>query len=333
MSVPNLKAITAELNQRARAHPIGRLQKIRSELHHRRPAGQNIFSLQTTFDDGAFHHGGATELQFNIWLEDGKLRHGVAFCFKRTQTLQKPIAVLSPKVRLFNNFMRLYPEIYGDMRMWHYSKGESPSSDYMPKPIPHKLVTKGVFLFLGKRQRIDRIDYEVILNDFDRLLPLYKFTEGRSEWQTVSVPIESGFRSGFLPNALSAIKMQSRKQLEVILRHNKLQKALYRRLISQYGAKNVTPEYPTIIGTSVDVAVHRGKAYWFYEIKTADSPRACLREALGQLLEYAFWPGSLMVTRLIVVGESTMDKKCEAYLQRLRDRFSLPVEYQQIVLR
>jgi hypothetical protein len=332
MSVPNFKAITAELNQRARAHVIGELQNIRAELHQRRRAGQDIFSSQTTFSGGAFHRGGRRELQFNIWLEDGKVRHGAGFFFQQGKSLPNPIEVLKPKVDRFNEFMRRYPRLYTDMRMWHYNKEGKRSLNYMPRAIPDKHVIKEGSVFLGKLQPVGRINYDAVLDDFDRLLPLYKFTEDRDERQTVSVSIPFESRRGFLPKALSAIKRQIRKQQQVILRQNKLQKALCRQLELQYGANNVIPELPTVHGR-VDVAVPRGKAYWFYEIKTADSPRECLREALGQLLEYAFWPGTPEVTRLIVVGEHAIDKECENYLQLLKEHFSLPIEYQRIVVK
>lgn len=204
----------------------------------------------------------------------------------------------------------------------------------MPKPIPNYLIAKDVFVFLGKSQRSDDIDYDVILNDFDRLLDLYKFTEGYSESHTVSAPVQVEFRPGFKHKASSAIVTQVRKQWLVMLRHNKLQDVLCRQLVSQFGAKNVRAEFSNVGRTSVDVAVRRGEAYWFYEIKTADSARECLREALGQILEYAFWPpGARMVSRLIVVGETVLDKECKRYLQLLRKRFALPVEYQRIIVK
>lgn len=336
MTVPDLRMIAAELNQRARVHPIGRLQEIRAELHHKRRAGRDIFRSATTHSEWACHFGGRTELQFNIGLENVSdarmLRHGVAFSFQRSRDLQRPVEVLRRPVERFNKFIRLHSDLYGDMRMWHYKRDErSPVSK--PRPILHDLRTEGVFVFLGKRQRCDRIDYEVVLDDFDRLLNLYEFTEGGGESRTVSVPIQVEFRPGFKPKASSTMATQSRKQWQVILRHNKLQEALCRRLVAQYGAKNVRAEFSDVLRTSVDVVVRRRKGYWFYEIKTADSPRGCLREALGQLLEYAFWTGSRVVTRLIVVGEAAIDEECEKYLQLLKDRFSLPVEYQRIILK
>ena len=171
MNTPDLKTIAAELNQRAIAHPIGSLQEIRAELHHKRRAGQDIFRSSTIFPKWAFHFGGRGELQFNIGFENDarELRHGVAFSFEPSRNFQRPVEVLRPKVKSFNEFMRLRLKLYGDMRMWHYKDGAR-SHGYMPKPIPNSLATKDVFVFLGKRQRSDHIDYEVILNDFDRLL-------------------------------------------------------------------------------------------------------------------------------------------------------------------
>jgi hypothetical protein len=59
------------------------------------------------------------------------------------------------------------------------------------------------------------------------------------------------------------------------------------------------------LGTKIDVVLQRGRSeFWYDEIKTAISSRACLREALGQVMEYAYRPGAQQLTRLIVCGES-----------------------------
>lgn len=68
----------------------------------------------------------------------------------------------------------------------------------------------------------------------------------------------------------------------------------------------------------------------FYELKVAPSIQACVRLALGQLLEYAHWPSDARAVELIVVGEGTPDEDARAYLRLLRDRFTLPVWYRQI---
>ena len=76
--------------------------------------------------------------------------------------------------------------------------------------------------------------------------------------------------------------------------------------------------------------VRQGDQFWFYEIKTYLSPRACIREAIGQLLEYSHWPGAKRASRLIVVGESPLDDDGSEYLRRLKNELALPIEYEQI---
>ena len=92
-------------------------------------------------------------------------------------------------------------------------------------------------------------------------------------------------------------------------------------------------EQPSGLGTLIDVALRMANGqYWYYEIKTASSPRGCLREALGQILEYSFWPGAQEASRLIVCGESALDGNGEAYLRVLQTRFRLPIAYEQITV-
>jgi len=220
--------------------------------------------------------------------------------------------------------------------MWHFeAKAQLPSGSYMPGPIAPEHVKVGGFVFLGKRQPLDRIDYEAILDNLDRLLPLYKYVESKGVSQTISMTSAAPFifRPGCSIKASAPVVTQVQMQLDVDLRHNKLQEALDRRLVLQYGRENVGAEQTQNtggIGTRVDLMVKQGKEYWFYEIKTAQSPRACLREAIGQLLEYAFWPGGQTATRLIVVGETQIDRDGLEYLRRLKQQFSLPIEYEHI---
>jgi hypothetical protein len=124
------------------------------------------------------------------------------------------------------------------------------------------------------------------------------------------------------------------RELDINLKHNFLQAALCRKLISEFGLENVADEHASGLGTKIDVVVRRDEdEYWYFEIKTALSPRACLREAFGQLLEYAYWPGAREAKRLIICGgECPLDAEGEQYLVLLRTRFGLPIEYQRIVL-
>jgi len=329
----DIKAVADQLNMHAKTHAIGELQTIRAKLRGfaRRP-GTDIFSPQTIHEDWAFHHGGRSELQFNIGKEanGSELRHAVAFSFETSRTLPS-IETLIPKARRFNDYMQLYPSAYADMRMWYYQNDER-SPNYHPKAVTAELVKDGTFVFFGKRQPSDNIDYEIILKDFDRLLPLYKYVESDGKKDTL-VTDGFHFRAGFSDKSAGTTATLAERELNVNLKHNSLQKALRLRLISEYGADNIREEQPTAIGTKIDVVVRRSKdEFWYYEIKTALSPRACLREAFGQLMEYAYWPGAQEAKRLIICGESPLDDAGEKYLINLKSRFWLPIEYEQIIL-
>ncbi len=325
--------VAAALNERASGHPIGQLQETRKALKgfDRRP-GDKLFSAQTINADWAFHHGGRTELQFNIGREESDagevLRHGVAFSFEPSQTLPT-IDVLVPKAGLFNDYLRSNPDDFGDMRMWHWYK--SRSADRLPGPIPESLTAKGVFVFLGKCQLAESIDYELILADFDRLLPLYRYVESGGAYEPVPLPAKTGFafKAGCSPKPYAATATLAAKVLDLDLRHNLLQGKLAQHLVAGYGVENVSTEQASGAGTRIDAVVRQGDQYWFYEIKTARTPRVCLREAVGQLLEYAFWPRGQdpAASRLVVVGELPLDADASEYLHRLTSGFGLPLEY------
>ena len=186
---------------------------------------------------GAFHHGGRSELQFNIG-KDGSggtmLRHGIAFSFGLSQTLPT-IDPLKPKVRLFNDFMKLYPDKFADMRMWHFHNATR-SDNYMPSPIPSERVENGVFVFLGKRLPIGELNYDRILTDFDRLLPLYRYVESNGSLQPTSESEDRPF--SFTPGCTRKPGQTTAKltqdPIDITLRHNLMQERLYNRLVAKF---------------------------------------------------------------------------------------------------
>ena len=82
----------------------------------------------------------------------------------------------------------------------------------------------------------------------------------------------------------------------------------------------------------VDVVAQVSGEFWFYEVKTGGNVRACVREAIGQLLEYALWSAGTVPAKLIVVGENTIDGTTENYLERLNRRFPVPISYERVSL-
>ncbi len=292
-----IRAFANELNKKSERYQIGGLQNLRKEIKGfvRRP-GSSIFSDQTIFDGYAFHYGGRSELQFNIGFdgsEGAALRHGIAFSFETGPSLHD-IDVLRPKVRLFNEFLDLYPNKYSRMKMWHWD-ANGRSTDYAPSAIPGDRIKNGVFIFLGLLDPLAKVDTDQILRDFDDLLPLYKYVESNGAAEPVPDVEMSAFefKHGCTVKKLKATAHKKGDPVDVALRHNSLQLKLYELLVAEFGHKNVGTELPTGNGTRIDVVVKHAKGFWFYEIKTYYSPRACIRDALGQLLEYSHWPNGI----------------------------------------
>jgi hypothetical protein len=332
----SLAAIVQEIETRAKTHEIGRFQQVRRELKgHSRLAASSIFTSQSTFEDGgyAFHYGGRTELQFNVGFEPGGFRHGVAFSLEPSRTVPEPEVTLISSVARFNEFLTLYPQQFADMSMWHWEH-ELRAPEHAPAPIQAVLLRRGVFIFMGRMQPADAIDYDLIVEDFGRLLPLYRFVEGKDSFPQIRTPTKGGFhfKPGCNLKPAKTTATLAERQLNIALRHNELQRALHEHLAGIYGANQVGTECESA-GGQVDVVVRHGETYWFFEIKTAMSARGCIREALAQLLEYSFWPGAQEAEKLVIVGESPLDSEAKFYLASLKKRFALPIEYQQFKLK
>lgn len=331
-----MELLLQEVQGQVGSHPIGRLHEIRQALKKlkRRPA-KTTFASMFTKEGWAYHLGGRSELQFNLGFEEieGKveLRHGVAFSFEPSDSYPDLVTLLAPKVRLFNEFMTIHPEDWSGYRMWHFQAGRR-SADYPVGLIPSELARPDVFVFLGRRQPLSGLNHENLLSDLDGLLPLYQFVEGGGHLDRDPLSDKQGFvfRPGCPTKPGFATATPVERIINLDLRHNRLQEQLHAALAREHGAKNVGAEVRSGVGNQVDVMVHTHEGYWFYEIKTEATARACLRQALGQILEYSYWPGNQTACRLIIAGEPSLDADGAAYLDRLRMDFQLPLDYLQL---
>lgn len=111
--------------------------------------------------------------------------------------------------------------------------------------------------------------------------------------------------------------------------HYEMQQSLYDSLVIAHGEQHVSCEGTTCSGRPADIILRLPDGYELFEIKTALEPIDCVQEALGQLLEYAYWPGSPAVRALWVVGLSPSDAATQEHLDGLRERFGIPVDYRQ----
>lgn len=116
---------------------------------------------------------------------------------------------------------------------------------------------------------------------------------------------------------------------EVKQQHRKLALVLYNELVKEVGAANVACDVPTSIGTYIDMVKRAGNHYVLYEIKTYNQLRKNIREAIGQLLEYAYWKRDKKIKELVIVSDRKLNKETMDYLNYLKQTFGLPVSYLQ----
>jgi hypothetical protein len=111
--------------------------------------------------------------------------------------------------------------------------------------------------------------------------------------------------------------------------HDKMQARLMDELRQEYEPQCVRREQDF-----VDVSVETPKELIYFEIKSDLDPKAVIRQALGQLLEYAYHPArsSRRPDRLVIVGRTPLEADDKAYLNALCEKFSLPLAYRVVKL-
>jgi len=144
---------------------------------------------------------------------------------------------------------------------------------------------------------------------------------------------EFSFSPGHNKGKESSTRSYRKSEKENDLFHNRMQSAIFKQLCSEFGKPNVGTEQHTGFGSRVDIVVNEGKKnkpqYIFYELKTSNSIRQCIREGFAQLLEYSYFPNKTIASKLILVSQNKLNADNKKYLELLRNKFSIPIYYQQ----
>jgi len=183
------------------------------------------------------------------------------------------------------------------------------------------------------RHSVKSINYDHATVTLNQLLPLYLYTMSGGKVSSPMAMKNDGkfvFRPGCTVKKSSARASVAEKTLNIDLLHNNMQEALYKKLSNTFGSENVGTEIPSGIDTSVDVVVRHKKDFWFYEIKTAPTAKSCIRQAIGQLLEYSYWPENQRASKLIVVGKAKPDTQTKLYINTLSQKLSIPISYESL---
>lgn len=158
------------------------------------------------------------------------------------------------------------------------------------------------------------------------MFPWFVFEHLRNK--TRGVP----FKAGHTARVDNAYVDLPATQRQVWLRHNKLQTELFRLLDNEFKGC-VGTEQSSGSGGYADALVRLSDDRCFlYEIKIAPTAARAVREALGQLLEYAYRPKSLEPEKMVIVAEPELDPDTAHFIQRLNTQFGLRLEYLQVTL-
>ena len=111
-------------------------------------------------------------------------------------------------------------------------------------------------------------------------------------------------------------------------RHKEIQLAL-KKYLSLNGYSKIELEADAGIRRQIDLkAYHKAsQSFHYFEIKVYDA-RLSIREALGQILEYAHYLSpDCAVSKLFIVGPESPIWQDLIYLNRLRAKYDLPIEF------
>ena len=137
------------------------------------------------------------------------------------------------------------------------------------------------------------------------------------------------FKPGHTPRDVGPLPRSASARSKAERLHNDMQNRLFDYLVNQLGEDSVGTEQGTGSGTSIDIVTRQGRNFTFYEIKTARNIRACIRQAVPQLLEYAYWPDECRANELVIVGPHAISDEARKFIVLLQDRFSIPISYRQ----
>lgn len=325
----SIHEIAQELNELSKGYKVGNLQALRKQIKGlKRIPGHHIFSDTTISDNGwAFHFGGRREIQFNIGFEDEGVRYGLAFSLEPSQSLPD-ISILYPKVFALNSIIRETPNLFKKYKFWYWHNDSR--SEILPViEIPASIVEPHSFVFIGKIQKKDEYDPHSILSTFDDLLPVYLQIESNHAIFSAepNKQICNFQLNPQIPNLVNSRPFsQKEKYIDIDVRHTLIQKELFEILKERYGAKNVGLEQHFLDNRIDAVAVSNGENI-FYEVKVGSSAKSCIRQALGQIMEYAYWPGMRNAAKLVIVGECNTNDNESKYIKYLNQNFHLPIEY------
>lgn len=136
------------------------------------------------------------------------------------------------------------------------------------------------------------------------------------------------FLSGKASNTGEYTKTTSKTISKVRRRHGEITDDLYDYLLAIGNSENnISVEKTRVGGAIVDVALKVKNGFTLFEAKTSNSAIKNIRQALGQILEYALLDGDINCNKLIIVGPAKLTPTGLDYFERLKSLITTKIEY------
>lgn len=124
-------------------------------------------------------------------------------------------------------------------------------------------------------------------------------------------------------------RVNTKETIVVTNLHDELKEKLYFQLSQKYGVDNVGTEI-CIGQKKIDLVVKNKDSYDLYEVKTSQEVRTCIREAMGQIIDYAFFECEDKVGKMTIVGQTQISQEAAEYLENIRIKHNLPIYYESV---
>lgn len=108
------------------------------------------------------------------------------------------------------------------------------------------------------------------------------------------------------------------REIELELKHNILQIKFLQYLQTKYGKTSIKRECKAYGASRIDIVRKTSTGYIFYEIKTYNSLRTSIREAIGQLLEYSLYPKVSEAEQIVLVSHVPASCEIREYLNHIK---------------
>ncbi len=158
----------------------------------------------------------------------------------------------------------------------------------------------------------------------------YKLTKEFESFIQINLEkqIALNFRPGKAKSKSSYTTSRKKGKREVKSLHVEILNCLYKKLLEKTERNNLSVEKSSVNGKIIDLLEKvEDKKFIFYEVKTSNSGLTNIREAIGQILEYALIDDKIIPKKLIIIGPAKLNDNERKYFKRLGQAISIKLEY------